>query len=200
LVWLTGNLEFFTLRDRLQSDPVFAGRMIRYLSSVIKCSIDTFTGDLGDIPAPVTPSARDPESDCAFGTRLHRDANAVASKRQMHSQSHNATCFKYAKPGSRECRFLFPRPLVSETSTFPVKVGNMWIRRHQVPMSPAFALTEYKVQGSTYRYAVLDLARRTYGMGEDAVHSRHCSSYNVQLSRLQTMIIEQSLAARAHHA
>jgi hypothetical protein len=71
-------------------------------------------------------------------------------------------------------------------STFPVKVGNMWIRRHQVPMSPAFALTEYKVQGSTYRYAVLDLARRTYGMGEDAAHSRHCSSY-VQLSRLQTM-------------
>jgi hypothetical protein len=32
-------------------------------------------------------------------------------------------------------------------STFPVKVGNMWIRRHRVPMSPAFALTEYKVQG-----------------------------------------------------
>jgi hypothetical protein len=53
-------------------------------------------------------------------------------------------------------------------------------------MSPAFALTEYKVQNLTYRYAVLDLARRTYGIGEDAAHSRHCSS-NVQLSRLQTM-------------
>jgi hypothetical protein len=116
LIWLTGNLEFFALRDRLQSDPVFAGRMIRYLSSVIKCSIETFTGDLGDVPAPtLTPSARDPESDSAFGTRLHRDANAVAFKRQMHSENHNATCFKYAKPGSRECMFLFPRPLVSET-------------------------------------------------------------------------------------
>jgi hypothetical protein len=71
-------------------------------------------------------------------------------------------------------------------STFPVKVGNMWIRRHQVPMSPAFALTEYKVQGSTYRTAVLDLSRLTYARGEDAAHSRHCSAY-VQLSRLQVM-------------
>ena len=71
-------------------------------------------------------------------------------------------------------------------STFPVKVGNMWIRRLQVPMSPAFALTEYKVQGSTYRAAVLDLSRQTYATGEDATHSRHCSSY-VQLSRLQVM-------------
>jgi hypothetical protein len=71
-------------------------------------------------------------------------------------------------------------------STFPVKVGNMWIRRFQVPMSPAFALTEYKVQGSTYRAAVLDLSRQTYATGREAVHSRHCSSY-VQLSRLQVM-------------
>ena len=71
-------------------------------------------------------------------------------------------------------------------STFPAKVGGLWIRRHQVPMSPAFALTEYKVQGSTYRYGALDLARRTYGMGRDAIHARHCSGY-VQLSRLQMM-------------
>ena len=71
-------------------------------------------------------------------------------------------------------------------STFSVRVDNMWIRRHQVPMSPAFALTEYKVQGSTYRYAVLDLARQTYGTGEDAAQPRYCSGY-VQLSRLQMM-------------
>jgi hypothetical protein len=37
-----------------------------------------------------------------------------------------------------------------------------------------------------YRYAVLDLARRTYGTGEDAAHSRHRLGY-VQLSRLQMM-------------
>ncbi|KAN0070693.1 hypothetical protein V8E54_010858 [Elaphomyces granulatus] len=74
-------------------------------------------------------------------------------------------------------------------STFPVKVGNMWIRRHRVPMSPAFALTEYKnhlIPTTTYRTAVLDLSRLTYATGEDAAHSRHCSAYG-QLSRLQVM-------------
>lgn len=62
----------------------------------------------------------------------------------------------------------------------------MWIQRHQVPVSPAFALTEYKVQGLTFRTAVLDLSRKSYANGEDASHSRHCSTY-VQLSRLQVM-------------
>lgn len=71
-------------------------------------------------------------------------------------------------------------------STFAVKVQNMWVQRHQVPMAPAFALTEYKAQGSTYRYAMLDLSRKDYARGEDAVHARHCSVY-VQLSRLQLM-------------
>jgi hypothetical protein len=71
-------------------------------------------------------------------------------------------------------------------STFAVKVENMWIQRHQVPMAPAFAVTEYKAQGSTYRYAMLDLSRKDNARGEDAVHARHCSVY-VQLSRLRRM-------------
>ena len=71
-------------------------------------------------------------------------------------------------------------------STFAVKVENMWVQRHQVPMAPAFAVTEYKAQGSTYRYAMLDLSRKDNARGEDAVHARHCSVY-VQLSRLRLM-------------
>ena len=62
----------------------------------------------------------------------------------------------------------------------------MWVQRHQVPMAPAFAVTEYKAQGSTYRYAMLDLSRKDNARGEDAVHARHCSVY-VQLSRLRLM-------------
>ena len=138
LIWLSGNLEFFTLRDRLLTDPVFSGRMIRYLSSVIKCTIDTFTGE---VPAlTLTPSAREPESNSAFATRLLQDANAVASKRQMHSEHHNATCFKYAKPGPRECRFLFPRPLVSETHINPHGVVELERNNHWVtPWNPTLS-------------------------------------------------------------
>ena len=59
----------------------------------------------------------------------------------------------------------------------------MWVKRHQVPMTPAFALTEYKALGSTYQNAVLDLARYSKAHGEDASHKRYCSNY-VQLTRL----------------
>ena len=67
------------------------------------------------MPSPVTATARESEIDVAFGSRLLEDANTVASRRQMHSEAHNPTCFKYAKGGSRHCRFNFPRPLVEET-------------------------------------------------------------------------------------
>ncbi|KAF8860612.1 hypothetical protein BDZ45DRAFT_310087 [Acephala macrosclerotiorum] len=40
LVWLIGNLEFSTLRDRVLRDKTFASRMIRYLESVIAHGID----------------------------------------------------------------------------------------------------------------------------------------------------------------
>jgi hypothetical protein len=52
-------------------------------------------------------------------------------------------------------------------------------------MSPAFGLTEYKVLGSTYKNAVLDLRRHSKVLGEDASHKRNCSVY-CQLSRLQS--------------
>jgi helitron helicase-like protein/PIF1-like helicase len=133
LVWLAGNLEFFTLRDRLQCDPVFASKMIRYISSIIRCSIDAFTGDHDNVVALTqAPSARGTENDRAFAIRLHQDADSVACRRQMHSEAHNPTCFKYAKEGSRVCRFNFPRPLVPEThvnshGVIEVERNNQWV-------------------------------------------------------------------------
>ena len=142
LIWLSGNLEFFTLRDRLQSDPVFADRVIHFISSVIKCSVDVFTGgDVDDRSLPTLgPSAKEPETDAAFGSRLLQDANAVASQRQVHSQSHNATCFKYARDGSRECRFNYPRPLVEEAhvnshGVIELQRNNQWVN----PWNPSLA-------------------------------------------------------------
>jgi hypothetical protein len=61
----------------------------------------------------------------------------------------------------------------------------MYITRHQVPISPAFALTEYKVQSSTYGNAVLDLRRQFKPREAEAFHKEYCT-INVQLSRLRT--------------
>ncbi len=59
------------------------------------------------------------------------------------------------------------------------------VTRLQIPMTPGFAVTEYKVRGATFRTAVLDLHKNTKS-GDKGLHKRFCSIY-VQLSRLQTL-------------
>ena len=59
------------------------------------------------------------------------------------------------------------------------------VRRRQVPMCPAFSLTDYKVQASTLGTAVLDLKHDPSARGQDA-HKKYCSNY-VQLSRLRSL-------------
>jgi hypothetical protein len=58
------------------------------------------------------------------------------------------------------------------------------VRRKQVPMCPAFCLTDYKVQGSTLTSAILDLKDDPTIRGLDR-HRKFCSTY-VQLSRLRS--------------
>jgi hypothetical protein len=59
------------------------------------------------------------------------------------------------------------------------------VRRRQVPMCPAFSLTDYKVQASTLTTAVLDLKNDPTARGQDG-HKKYCSTY-VQLSRLRSL-------------
>src|SRR5258705_3333903 len=65
-----------------------------------------------------------------------------------------------------------------------ITVKGYSVRRRQVPMCPAFSLTDYKVQGSTLTAAVLDLKDDSTSKGRDH-HKKYCSTY-VQLSRLQS--------------
>ena len=90
LIWFLGNLEFFNLRERLQRDPNFADEMIKYLNSIIKCSIDLAIENLDELGVQLQPpSAKGPEEDREFIRQLHCDSNAVASNRQMNSRKHN---------------------------------------------------------------------------------------------------------------
>jgi len=91
----------------------------------------------------VPPSAKETESDSSFMTSLLSDANAVASKRQMHTSSHMRTCFKYSNRSSnrsRECRFLFPRELVAQShidchGVVHLERNNQWVN----PWNPVLA-------------------------------------------------------------
>jgi len=48
----------------------------------------------------------------AFKEAIKMDEFDIVTSRQVHSENHNPTCFKY---GSRKCRFQFPRALVPRT-------------------------------------------------------------------------------------
>jgi hypothetical protein len=67
-----------------------------------------------------------------------------------------------------------------------VKIGNMSVTRHQVPVTPAWAVTDYKVQGSTYDAVTLDLHRQNISSKDGSSHKRYCSCY-VQLTRVRSL-------------
>lgn len=59
------------------------------------------------------------------------------------------------------------------------------MRRKQIPICPAFCLTDYKIQGATLTSAILDLKNDKGNRRHDS-HRKFCSTY-VQLSRLRTL-------------
>jgi hypothetical protein len=62
-----------------------------------------------------------------------------------------------------------------------IKVKNFSVRRTQVPMCPAFCLTDYKVQSLTLNTAVLDLKKNPTAKGRQ----NQFFSNNVELSRIR---------------
>jgi len=154
--------------------------------------------ELGVMP----PSTESPETDDEFHARLCTDSNAVACKKQVHSSNHNATCFKYSHRGQGKdaYRFGMLQELLSSSEVdelgvihlsrrdldakvipvFPLErsitVKGYSVRRRQVPMCPAFSLTDYKVQGSTLITAVLHLKDDPTAKGQDG-HKKYCSTY-----------------------
>ena len=68
----------------------------------------------------------------------------------------------------------------------PVKIGNLSVTRHQAPITPAWAITDYKVQGTTYDAVTLDLHRKSTSSKDGSSHKRYCSVY-VQLTRVRSL-------------
>ena len=103
------------MRNRLLTELEYASQMVKFIDHIIKCSIrpaDTPAERL-NLESPDATLRAEPDAD--FAQRLEDDSNAVVLKRQMHSVSHNATCFKYGAAATRKCRFDFPRPVRVDT-------------------------------------------------------------------------------------
>jgi hypothetical protein len=94
-IWLTGNIDFPVLRQKLLSDSEFKDRVIEYLQSIIQASIDEdaakvfITEHLDETPDTGISS----QSDRDWADSMKNHGNFVAYKRNMHS--HTSTCYKY---------------------------------------------------------------------------------------------------------
>ena len=90
--------------------------------------IDATTPDLSH---RVFQSFPDPQ-DIGFDSIMDLDVSSIVHGRQMHSENHNPTCFKYSRK-KRKCRSGFPKPEVDctcydeETSTFHIKRDHPWL-------------------------------------------------------------------------
>lgn len=117
LIWLKGMTNLSNFRQRMRDDPDYLSQLIQFLDHIIKASLSVPPSDTSatqnPCPSEFTSFFTTHDVD-VFRTTLIADSNKVASKVQMHSISHNASCYKFGKSGSK-CRFNFPGPLVKET-------------------------------------------------------------------------------------
>jgi len=88
-------------------------------------------------------------------------------------------------PGIFVCSLGMPAMLVANIFT-PMRLVNIaaFRIRRQVPMCPAFGLTDYKVQGKTLSQAIVNLKDDQHNRGQDST-TKFCSRY-VQVSRPQS--------------
>lgn len=103
--------------------------------------------------------------------------------------THPPTCVLFEPYGQTNIIFpgLAPNviPVFGTNNSVTVRVQNMSISRHQIPLTPAWAITDYKVQGSTCEAVILDLHHQV-GNKNTSSHKRYCSIY-VQLSRVKSL-------------
>jgi hypothetical protein len=99
--WLAGNFGAANLSQRLTSDPEFKSRILSYIRSIVRETVDI---SLGQQFQPETPgssifSMPDDMTLAEFQEALDIDSNDVAARVQLHT--HTGSCTKYQKNGVR---------------------------------------------------------------------------------------------------
>jgi PIF1-like helicase/helitron helicase-like protein len=96
--WLSGNFGAANLSQRLLSDSQFRDRLITYIHSIVKETVDLTLGQrfaATELPGSATFNMPDSMTREEFKDALSIDSNNVAAKVQMHIHSH--TCTKYQR-------------------------------------------------------------------------------------------------------
>ena len=110
--WLAGNIGAANFHQRLKSDPDFKDRILTYIRSIVRETVDLTLGQQFQSETPGTSGFTIPEDMtlAEFQEALDIDSNNVAARVQMHT--HSKTCTKYQKKHPRSRTRANPVPIV----------------------------------------------------------------------------------------
>jgi hypothetical protein len=99
--WLADNIGAVNLHQRLKSDPDFKDRVLTYIQSIVRETVDLTLGQQFQSEAPGLSRFTIPDdmTSTEFQEALDFDSNNVAARVQMHI--HNKTCTKYQQKSLR---------------------------------------------------------------------------------------------------
>jgi hypothetical protein len=99
--WLAGNFGAANLSQRLKTDPEFKDRVISYIRSIVRETVDISLGQQFQSETPGTSvfALSEDMTPAEFQKALDIDSNNVAARVQMHA--HSKTCTKYQNKGRR---------------------------------------------------------------------------------------------------
>ncbi len=112
LVWLKGISSFSDLCRKIADEDGFKIRLLLFVDQVIRYKLTPV--DTNQVLPKVVPSASATPDGSIFASQLKDNTNLVASQVQMHSWTHNATCFKYDH-NKTQCRFNFSRLIIPDS-------------------------------------------------------------------------------------
>ncbi len=133
LVWLKGMSSFSDLRKKIVDEDRFKARRLSFLDQVIRCELTPVDTDKVLLEVGLSAAIAGEDEASSFALRLKKNANLVVSRVQIHSQNHNATCFKYSC-NKTQCRFNFPRPIIPDS--YIDDKGSIFLQQNNVWVNP----------------------------------------------------------------
>jgi hypothetical protein len=138
--WPSGNIGAANFHQRLKSDPDFKDRVLTYIRSIVRETVDLTLGQQFQSETPGTSvfALREDMTAAGFREALDIDSNNVVARVQMHT--HSKTCTKYQKKVPRSRTRADPVPIVQSEG---MATDADDLQQHLVPRQPLLQICRF---------------------------------------------------------
>ena len=187
LLWIKGASNPEDMRRKAKADPGFRDRLLHHISCIVTecvpkmpdpgpdfCLSDGESRDRNRVFSPHVDPCHP-----RFGAAVEDHLYQIVNARNMHSESHKSTCFKYSG-NKKVCRMRFPRQLVEatnmdlDTGLIQVRRDNGWVNNYNA----CVALINRANHDVQFLYSQVDCLGKIYYVvkyvtkPEDDLHSK----------------------------